>query len=67
MWMFQLGLEDIFTSQAQLQGISDERLRVSEVVQKAEIEVNEQGATASAGTGNSKCACNLHSDSFNFN
>jgi serpin peptidase inhibitor clade A protein 3 len=47
----QIGLTDIFTNLANLSGISEERLSVSEVVQQAQIEVDEEGATAAAATG----------------
>lgn len=47
----EIGLTDIFTQQANLSGISEQPLRVSKVVQKAHIEVDEEGATAAAATG----------------
>ncbi|XP_069695710.1 leukocyte elastase inhibitor-like isoform X2 [Periplaneta americana] len=47
----KLGVQDLFTIQAQLGGISKEAVYVSDVVQKAEMEVDEEGATASAATG----------------
>jgi serine protease inhibitor len=47
----QIGLTDIFTDQANLSGISVEPVAVSKVIQKAEIEVDEDGATAAAATG----------------
>ncbi|XP_021929958.1 alaserpin-like isoform X2 [Zootermopsis nevadensis] len=46
----EIGLTDIFSPGANLSGISGESLYVSEVVQKAEIEVDEEGATAVAAT-----------------
>jgi serine protease inhibitor len=47
----QIGLTDIFTDRANLSGISVEPVAVSKVIQKAEIEVDEDGATAAAATG----------------
>ncbi|GFG31822.1 hypothetical protein Cfor_12498, partial [Coptotermes formosanus] len=47
----EIGLTDIFTLQANLSGISEQSLLVSQVVQKAHIEVDEKGATAAAATG----------------
>jgi serine protease inhibitor len=41
----------VFTRQANLHKISQQPLFVSEVVQKAQIEVDEEGATAAAATG----------------
>lgn len=51
----QIGLTDMFTPQANLQRISEQPLLVSEVVQKAHIEVDEEGATAAAATGTDCC------------
>jgi serine protease inhibitor len=51
----QIGLTDIFTARANLSGISVEPVAVSEVIQKAEIEVDEDGATAAAATGTANC------------
>ena len=50
---FQLGLTDVFTTKSDLGGITthDQTLSVSDIVQKAELEVNEKGGTASAATG----------------
>jgi len=50
---FQLGLKDVFTTKSNLGGITkhDQMLSVSDIVQKAELEVNEKGGTASAATG----------------
>lgn len=45
----------MFTPQANLHGISQQPLLVSEVVQKAHIEVDEEGATAAAATGIDCC------------
>jgi serpin B len=47
----ELGLTDMFTPQADLRRISQQPLLVSEVVQKAHIEVDEEGATAAAASG----------------
>lgn len=52
---FQLGIEKIFTNRASLpllargNGVQD-RLQVSQVLQKAGIDVNERGSTAYAAT-----------------
>ncbi|XP_069676942.1 leukocyte elastase inhibitor-like isoform X2 [Periplaneta americana] len=46
----QLGVSDIFETTADLSGIASGRLVVSHVLQKAEIEVDEKGAKASAAT-----------------
>lgn len=48
----QLGIHDIFTSDADLRGFGAEPglLTVSEVLQKAFIEVDEKGTTAAATT-----------------
>jgi serpin peptidase inhibitor clade A protein 3 len=45
-----MGLTDIFTSKANLTGISEDSIFMSRVVQKAHIEVDEEGATAAAAT-----------------
>lgn len=49
----QMGLEGIFSNAASFSGMlqSNESLKVSAVVQKAYIEVNEVGAEAAAATG----------------
>lgn len=51
--LMKLGLTDVFTINSDLGGITmrDETLSVSDIVQKAELEVNEKGGTASAATG----------------
>lgn len=45
----------MFTPQADLRRISQQPLLVSEVVQKAHIEVDEEGATAAAASGIDCC------------
>nr|CAD7454201.1 unnamed protein product [Timema tahoe] len=49
----QLGVTDIFNASSKLAGIttSTEPMKVSNVFQKAEIEIDEEGGTASAATG----------------
>lgn len=46
----QLGLRALFGRDAKLRSISDNALSVSEVIHKAEMKVDEQGATASAAS-----------------
>jgi len=45
----------MFTPQANLDRISEQHLLVSNVVQKAHIEVDEEGATAAAASGIDCC------------
>ncbi|KAJ4451821.1 hypothetical protein ANN_03295 [Periplaneta americana] len=47
----QLGLIDVFNMNSNINGISKEHLEVSDVIQKAEIEVDEKGVKATAATG----------------
>ncbi|CAL8347042.1 unnamed protein product [Lota lota] len=48
----EMGMQDMFSSAADLSGISeDKRLVVSEVVHQATLDVDEAGATAAAATG----------------
>ncbi|OXU29427.1 hypothetical protein TSAR_002441 [Trichomalopsis sarcophagae] len=46
----QLGMTDMFSNAANFTGISDEPLKVGKVLQKAFIEVNEEGSEAAAVT-----------------
>lgn len=44
-------MSEMFTHKANFNGISDEPLKVDKVIQKAFIEVNEEGSEAAAITG----------------
>lgn len=48
-----MGVTEIFSETAELSGIldSNERLRVSDVIHKAVIEINEVGTEAAVATG----------------
>lgn len=46
-----MGLGVIFTDDADFSNLSDEPLKVTKVIQKAFIEVNEEGSEAAAATG----------------
>ncbi|CAB3370988.1 Hypothetical predicted protein [Cloeon dipterum] len=48
-YLREMGLADIFEA-PDLSGITAEKLRVSKVIQKAVIEVNEEGTVASASS-----------------
>ncbi|XP_023245592.1 serpin B10 [Copidosoma floridanum] len=49
--LMELGMNEIFTERANFKGICDESVMVSKVMQKAFIEVNEEGSEAAAVTG----------------
>lgn len=48
-----MGVNDIFSEDADLKGLLDsgEALKVSDIVHKATLEIDEKGAEAAAGTG----------------
>lgn len=46
-----MGMAEMFSGKANFKGISDEPLKVGKVIQKAFIEVNEEGSEAAAVTG----------------
>jgi len=48
--MMQQGVRNLFTDQANLTGISDQPIKVTDAVQEAFIEVNEEGTEAAAAT-----------------
>lgn len=48
--LYSMGVRKVFTSSAELGGISDSRIAVSEVRQKCFVEVNEAGSEAAAVT-----------------
>lgn len=47
----KIGMGDMFTDEANFTGITDKPVKVSKVLQKAYIEVNEEGTEAAAVTG----------------
>ncbi|CAH2058432.1 unnamed protein product, partial [Iphiclides podalirius] len=48
--LVDMGLKSVFESRAQFPGISDNELYISNIMQKADIEVTEEGTTASGAT-----------------
>jgi len=47
----KMGLSNLFTSQADLSRLSDQKLKVSEIIHEAYINVDENGTEAAAATG----------------
>jgi len=58
--LFQMGLTTPFSNNANFTGITEVPLKISKVVQKAFIEVNEEGSEAAAVTGEYNLLCILH-------
>lgn len=59
-YLLQMGLDRPFSNYAEFNGISDLPLTISKVVQKAFIEVNEEGSEAAAVTGKYTMLYSLH-------
>jgi len=59
--LFQMGLSIPFSNNANFNGITETPLKISKVVQKAFIEVNEEGSEAAAVTGKYNLLCIMHS------
>ena len=55
-----MGLSEAFSNKANFNGISNVPLKIDKVVQKAFIEVNEEGSEAAAVTGKYTLFCFLH-------
>ncbi|XP_075470567.1 alpha-1-antiproteinase-like [Ascaphus truei] len=56
----ELGIKDIFTGRANLTGLTDERnIKLTEITQRAVIEIDERGTEASAATGSEIVAFSL--------
>lgn len=52
MYFFQLGIKEIFSENANLTGIIEQsEVKISKILHKAKVEVNEIGTTAAAVTG----------------
>lgn len=49
--LLQMGMQDMFSPGANFKKIADESIFVNKVIQKAFIEVNEEGSEAAAVTG----------------
>ncbi|XP_014216773.1 alaserpin-like [Copidosoma floridanum] len=48
--LIELGISNVFTNQANFKGICDKKVRIDKVIQKAFIEINEEGSEAAAVT-----------------
>ena len=52
--LVQLGIQQAFSDAADLTAITNQKIKVDKVIQKAEIALDEHGVTAAAATGTVK-------------